>query len=342
MGHFSPGFNLSVGDLINGYEVLKPFSPGSVTFTAIAKQLKNNRKVFFKKYTNPTGFVPWYHEYVDYQKRLKDKIQASPVAKNLVYEIVGINDRFSKCLMDTPEFVVSTAEYLPRVNLVDFFYPAQELNYRPWPDDQNRPTPPKSTTPAEKINAEIHEALKTNKATRIYLEREQLDSYLTWRLSHGASINFQYIRVDDADYVARENMMIGVLISAGVGICVSSGLAVRKLKNFYDAKKIALAPNSLESASERQAEKKETISISQNGSDRRPTNAEEDATTLEEVLSPAKTCHQHNTLIDPSTSSVSTSTSSTSSIVSFSNSDTDDSESSETVVHIPKKTTRDE
>ena len=122
------------------------------------------------------------------------------------------------------------------------------------------------------------------------------------------------------------------------------GLAARKLKNFYAAKEIALASNSLESASGRQAEKKETISLSQNGSDRRPTNAEEDATTLEEVLSPVKTRHQHNTLIDPSTStsSVSSSTSSTSSIVSFSNSDTDDSESSKTVVHIPKKTTHGE
>jgi len=88
MSASSSGFILSTKDLINGYEIIKPFSPGGSTFTAIAISKKTNRKVFFKKYKNPTGFVKWYKSYVDYQKKLKETIENHIIAKNLVYEMI--------------------------------------------------------------------------------------------------------------------------------------------------------------------------------------------------------------------------------------------------------------
>lgn len=84
---FAPGIMFSVGDIINGYEVIKALDPGSLAFTGIAKT-KKGRKVFLKKYRMPTFLLDWYENYINYQDKLKKKIESHPSAKILCYEMI--------------------------------------------------------------------------------------------------------------------------------------------------------------------------------------------------------------------------------------------------------------
>jgi hypothetical protein len=94
----SPGVRLADGDRIKGYQVLKAFDPGSMTFTAKAKSAAG-RTVFLKKYRRPTALMRWYQPYIDYQQQLKQTIEANPVARNLCYELIEffeLNDPSSR------------------------------------------------------------------------------------------------------------------------------------------------------------------------------------------------------------------------------------------------------
>ena len=84
---YSPGVRYAAGDKIKNYEIIKAFDPGSMTYTGIAK-MPTGRKVFLKKYTNPTALVTWYENYILYQAKLKAKIENHAVAKALCYEMI--------------------------------------------------------------------------------------------------------------------------------------------------------------------------------------------------------------------------------------------------------------
>lgn len=265
--------------------------------------------------------VPDVYVYVSEAQKISDK---------LTYEIYGVTDAIHPpCMEDTPVFVVCSDEYLKLTNLRSWNYPAQTMWYRKNPDWDTQDYQPQSQPSSDKINAEIHEALRNNKATRIYLSPEQLDAYLSWRLSHGGSINFQYIRVDDEANVSHRNTMIGVGIIAGIGFCSLAGLIA------HSACKRPVKTDEQEKKDEK------TNHISNNNTDRQASDKKNIFNKPEEAVASINPRHQ-DTSSDTPSSSDSSSTPPTSlassSIVTVSTSD-DDSTSDDTVVHITDQNT---
>ncbi|MFM8466878.1 MAG: hypothetical protein ACKOAO_04875, partial [Oxalobacteraceae bacterium] len=245
---------------------------------------------------------------------VEDYLNLPEKSDKLAYEVFGVADFCLTCIKDIPEFVVCSDGYLPLADLRLAGYPSGELHYRPVSSYEKYVAPPRpeSKTPADKINAEIHDTLQNNKATRIYLSREQLDSYLTWRLSHGGGINFQYIRVDDKDEVFGKNVAIGGAVAAGVGMSIFVGMAINKCRRdgVEPAKKQQLTLKA--TAEIRQADQKETTPEIKNRSARRSDNEKMSNMPPEENPTSANT-HHHDTSIASSTSSKSSSTPPTSS-----------------------------
>lgn len=141
----------------------------------------------------------------------------------LIYELVDA-DELNACMNDLPEFIICGDKYLSMTN-VAVWCPMQVLNYRGTSignycelESTGRPEP--ATTP-EKINLQINELLKKNKATRIYLTPEQHDSYLFWRLMHGGQIKFPHIRVESAD---QHSGRMGLYFLGAVGVAGISAL----------------------------------------------------------------------------------------------------------------------
>ena len=150
----------------------------------------------------------------------------------LTYEFVGFGNRDTACLADTPEFIVCSNQYLGSLKARVSDYPSQELQIRASLGGDISINP-------EKINAEIHAALQKNKATRVYLTTEQLDSYASWQLSHGGSVNFQYIRVDDTEKVnaSRGLTLAGIGVVSSVLLTIAAGCAVMRKEEKSDKKK---------------------------------------------------------------------------------------------------------
>jgi hypothetical protein len=165
-----------------------------------------------------------YPDLDQYQKKARE-------IKELEYETSLYVDDVSVCMSEIPEFIVCSNRYLHLTQWSLFGYPAQILLYRSVPNDGYPPTDPLplSKTSAD-INAEIHETLQNNKATRIYLSQEQLDSYLNWRLSQGSGLNFPYIRVDDESKVDTRNVAIGLGIIGGIGACALAGVGIDAIR----------------------------------------------------------------------------------------------------------------
>lgn len=162
----------------------------------------------------------------------------------LVYELVDA-DLHNACMDDLPEFIICGDKYLSMTN-VEGWYPKQVLNYRGTSvrnycklESDNCPKP--ATTP-EKINLQINELLKKDKATRIYLTQAQHESYLFWRLMHGGQIKFPHIRVEDNNQYSARKMWF-ILGGLGVAstsffICMAIDLARRASKNNGDSQQM--------------------------------------------------------------------------------------------------------
>ncbi len=148
---------------------------------------------------------------------LDDYKKYAAQSANLTHEAIGVPDEHSACMMDLPEFVVCSDQYLPLADFNYMGYPSRELQYRP----VRVPN-----IPVDNINADIHKNLNINKATRIYLTPKQLDSYLAWRLKQGEGINFQYIKVEDAqnDTLRILACAVGAFLGAGVVMTMGAGL----------------------------------------------------------------------------------------------------------------------
>jgi hypothetical protein len=150
----------------------------------------------------------------------------------LTYEYVGFGNLDTACLADTPEFIVCSNQHLRSLKARVSDYPSQELQIRSSLGGD-------ASTNPERINAEIHAALQKNKATRVYLTSEQLDSYTSWQLSHGGSLNFQYIRVDDTEKVnaSRGLTLAGIVVVSSVLLTIAAGCAVMRKKEKSDKTK---------------------------------------------------------------------------------------------------------
>lgn len=232
---------------------------------------------------------------------------------------LGVADG-SMCMSDIPEFIVCSNEYLGLTQWSLSGYPAQVLQYRSVPDDGYSPTAPYpvSKTPAD-INAEIHKTLQNNQATRIYLSRVQLDSYLTWRLSHGGGVNFPYMRVDDESEVYARNVAIGVGATAGIAVCTFAGISILGFRRYLaEAEAEAKKQESKIRASAAKQQKKEKDII--------PGIANNAAREADDKKS----------TVEMTTASAS------SSVVSVSTSNENDSTDDDTVVNMPDQIQNDE
>ena len=172
----------------------------------------------------------------------------------VTHEWIG-GDPDAACLSDTPEFIICSEQYLPSTKVLVSGYPSQELQLRSHLGSE-------ASTDSEKTNAEIHNALQNNKATRIYLTAEQLESYTSWQRSHGGSQNFQYIRVDDTEKVnARVGLAWGG-VAAAMALMVPAALGCATLWTRKDRKSDEEEPQNNKSSSARVAnETKDAIEI---------------------------------------------------------------------------------
>ena len=87
-GEHSSGIKFKVGDAINGYRIESVFEPGAFAMAGRARMVAGGREVFFKKYKHPGSASPWYRGFVEYQNRLKERIQSTASTKNLCYEFI--------------------------------------------------------------------------------------------------------------------------------------------------------------------------------------------------------------------------------------------------------------
>ena len=70
---------LRVGDTIRGYRVTKVFGPGMMAIS-YAAEAADGVKVFLKQYKSPSPSVIWYHQFVDYQRELSQRIRTGKAA----------------------------------------------------------------------------------------------------------------------------------------------------------------------------------------------------------------------------------------------------------------------
>ena len=73
------------GEMIGKYRIEKEINAGAMAFSYAATC--GDEKVFLKQYKSPTPTVPWYEKYVEYQKELKRRVEATN-AKNFSYRFI--------------------------------------------------------------------------------------------------------------------------------------------------------------------------------------------------------------------------------------------------------------
>ncbi len=113
-----------------------------------------------------------FHSVAVYLRNMQER-------NKLAYEVFGVTDKNSVYMKDIPEFVVCGDQYLSESDLIVGDYPSREVQYRMVPvnnDFKHHEVLVRNNTSAEKINADIHENLNINKATRFYLTAQQLDN----------------------------------------------------------------------------------------------------------------------------------------------------------------------
>ena len=84
--------SFEVGQIIEGsydgrpfkYRALKEGTEGSGSVYGPGMDLLNNRKVFLKKYTDPGPRAEWFAPFIEYHRKLRDRINASSAAKQLI------------------------------------------------------------------------------------------------------------------------------------------------------------------------------------------------------------------------------------------------------------------
>lgn len=84
-----------VGQIIEGsyqgqpfkYRALKEGVEGSGSIYGPGMDLLNDRKVFLKKYTDPGPRSDWFAAFIDYHRKLRDRINASSAAKQLIVDM---------------------------------------------------------------------------------------------------------------------------------------------------------------------------------------------------------------------------------------------------------------
>ncbi len=158
-----------------------------------------------------------FHSVAVYLRNMQER-------NKLAYEVFGVTDKNSVYMKDIPEFVVCGDQYLSESDLIVGDYPSREVQYRMVPvnnDFKHHEVLVRNNTSAEKINADIHENLNINKATRFYLTAQQLDNYLAWRLIQGADINFRYIRVEDGEQYTNRNLGYALPFMVGTIACMA-------------------------------------------------------------------------------------------------------------------------
>jgi len=77
------------GDVVGGYTIKRDefMNSGAMALSYAARD-RAGKKVFFKQYKSPTIKVPWYPDYVAYQKELKRRVDGDPILKEFCYEMV--------------------------------------------------------------------------------------------------------------------------------------------------------------------------------------------------------------------------------------------------------------
>jgi serine/threonine protein kinase len=68
---------LKEGNEINGYRITRVFGPGAMAISYGATS-PSGQKVFFKQYKSPAVTVPWYRDYVRYQRELHRRVEEGP------------------------------------------------------------------------------------------------------------------------------------------------------------------------------------------------------------------------------------------------------------------------
>jgi eukaryotic-like serine/threonine-protein kinase len=77
---------LSPGERVNGYEISRQLNTGAMAISYAAKD-SHGEKVFLKQYKSPSVRVPWYKDYVKYQKAINERIK-SGVVRNMVVTLI--------------------------------------------------------------------------------------------------------------------------------------------------------------------------------------------------------------------------------------------------------------
>ena len=77
----------NIGDKVQGYTIKDLITIGNNSVAYAATDLAGT-KVFFKAYQSPSVRVPWYRPFVEHQKEMKARIEASP-CRQFCYKFLG-------------------------------------------------------------------------------------------------------------------------------------------------------------------------------------------------------------------------------------------------------------
>jgi serine/threonine protein kinase len=102
------------GDVVESYTVVKEINRGMMALSYQAKDFES-QTVFFKQYKSPTVRVPWYYDYIDYQKEMKRRIETS-VCQNFCYRFLDAFE-YDRCFFQVFEYLdrsLSLEEILDR------------------------------------------------------------------------------------------------------------------------------------------------------------------------------------------------------------------------------------
>lgn len=79
--------NLKPGDNVNGYTIVNLLNVGGMA-VSYAAETGSGEKAFLKQYKSPSVTLDWYRDYVNYQKEIKKRIEASPILRTMTVRFV--------------------------------------------------------------------------------------------------------------------------------------------------------------------------------------------------------------------------------------------------------------
>lgn len=80
-------------DVVKGYQIVEQLGKGAMAW-AYSARAPDGAKVFFKEYSSPTVLVPWFEDYVKYQKELNGRVRLPSLQRFCVRHLESFVEKY--------------------------------------------------------------------------------------------------------------------------------------------------------------------------------------------------------------------------------------------------------